>query len=368
MRPLVRGLLTAGRVRVRRALNPAHTASPRIRMPHYLSSVNRFLGRFYIDGFVVAIFGMVLLASILPASGVGADVVGWAVKIAIGLLFFLYGTRLSPREAMAGFTHWRLHLTVLCATFVLFPLMGLAMGPLAPGVISDDLYKGILFLCLVPSTVQSSIAFTSIAKGNVAGSIVSASFSNILGVFLTPILVLWLMESGGAGGIHAGAIVDIVLQLLVPFIAGQLARPLLAGWLSRHSAPIKIVDRGSILLVVYAAFSEGMTAHIWSTTSAAQIVIVVALSCVMLAFVLGATAFAGRSLRFPWPDQIVIIFCGSKKSLASGLPMATVLFADSSVGLIVLPLMIFHQIQLVVCAMLAQKFAAKSDRAAPAEA
>lgn len=324
----------------------------------------KFLQRFYIDGFVLSIFGMVVLASILPASGIGADILDWAVKIAIGLLFLLYGARLSPREALDGITHWRLHLTVLAATFVLFPLMGLAMKPLAPGLLSDDLYSGILFLCLVPSTVQSSIAFTSIAKGNVAGSIVSASFSNIIGVFLTPILVLTLMETTGSGGIHADAILDIVVQLLVPFIAGQLLRPWLTGFLSRHAAPTKIVDRGSILLVVYAAFSEGMNAHIWSSTSVVQIVLVIALSCAMLAFVLAVTIFAGRSLRFSWPDQIVIIFCGSKKSLASGLPMATVLFADSSLGLIVLPLMIFHQIQLVVCAILARKYAVKSDRLA----
>ncbi|WP_182358512.1 bile acid:sodium symporter family protein [Tomitella gaofuii] len=327
----------------------------------------KLLKRLNIDGFVAAIFGMVVLASLLPASGAGAEVLDWAVKIAIGLLFLLYGARLSPREALEGFTHWRLHLTVLAVTFVLFPLMGLAMRPLAPGVISDDLYMGLLFLCLVPSTVQSSIAFTSIAKGNVAGSIVSASFSNILGVFLTPALVLWLMETTGSGGIQADAIVEIILQLLVPFIAGQLLRPWLVGFLQRYSAPIKIVDRGSILLVVYAAFSEGMNAHIWSSTSAAQIFIVIGLSCAMLALVLGVTAFAGRAMGFSWPDQIVIIFCGSKKSLASGLPMATVLFSGGTVGLIVLPLMIFHQIQLVVCAMLAPKFGEKSDRVAVAE-
>ncbi|GAA4802493.1 bile acid:sodium symporter family protein [Tomitella cavernea] len=327
----------------------------------------KLLKRLNIDGFVAAIFGMVILASLLPASGAGAEVLDWAVKIAIGLLFLLYGARLSPREALEGFTHWRLHLTVLAVTFVLFPLMGLAMRPLAPGILTDDLYMGLLFLCLVPSTVQSSIAFTSIAKGNVAGSIVSASFSNIIGVFLTPALVLWLMETTGSGGLHADAIVEIILQLLVPFIAGQLLRPWLVGFLQRYSAPIKIVDRGSILLVVYAAFSEGMNAHIWSSTSAAQIFIVVGLSCAMLAFVLGVTAFAGRAMGFSWPDQIVIIFCGSKKSLASGLPMATVLFSGGTVGLIVLPLMIFHQIQLVVCAMLAPKFAEKSDRLAVAE-
>lgn len=324
----------------------------------------KFLARFNIDLFLIGIFAMVGLASILPASGTGEEVLDWAVKIAIGLLFLLYGARLSPREALDGVRHWRLHATVLAATFVLFPLIGLALRVLAPGVISDQLYTGILFMCLVPSTVQSSIAFTSIAKGNVAGAIVSASFSNLVGVFLTPLLVVLLMETTGDAHIDGSAILNLVVQLLVPFMAGQLLRPWIADWVSRHETPTKIVDRGSILLVVYAAFSEGMNQGIWSTTSVTQILIVIAVCCGILAVVLAATIYAGRWLGFPWADQIVIIFCGSKKSLASGLPMASVLFAGQSVGLIVLPLMIFHQIQLVVCAILARRFADKTDRLA----
>lgn len=328
----------------------------------------RFLARFNIDPFLIGIFAMVGLAAILPATGTGEDVLNWAVKIAIGLLFLLYGARLSPREALEGVKHWRLHTTVLASTFVLFPLIGLALRVLAPGVISNELYTGILFMCLVPSTVQSSIAFTSIAKGNVAGAIVSASFSNLIGVFLTPLLVLLLMQTTGDVHIDATSILNIVLQLLVPFIAGQLLRPWIAGWVQRHAAPTKIVDRGSILLVVYAAFSEGMNQGIWSTTSVTQILIVIAVCCGILAVVLAATTYAGRWLGFAWADQIVIIFCGSKKSLASGLPMASVLFAGHPVGLIVLPLMIFHQIQLVLCAVLARRYAAKTDRLAAAGA
>lgn len=325
-----------------------------------VESVRAFLDRFYIDAFMIGIFAMVGVAAVLPASGTGEEVLDWAVKIAIGLLFFLYGARLSPREALQGFTHWRLHTTVLAFTFVLFPLMGLALRVLAPHIISDELYTGILFMTLVPSTVQSSIAFTSIARGNVAGSIVSASFSNLIGVFLTPLLVILLMDTTGDAQIDAQAIVDIVLQLLVPFIIGQLLRPLLVGFLTRYAAPTKIVDRGSILLVVYAAFSEGMNQNIWSTTSVGQIGIVVAVSCVMLAVVIWLTGHVARWLKFSWADQIVIVFCGSKKSLASGLPMASVLFAGQSVGLIVLPLMIFHQIQLVVCAVLARRYGDKT--------
>ena len=322
----------------------------------------KFLARFNIDAFLIGIFAMVGLAAILPAKGVGEDILGWAVKIAIGLLFLLYGARLSPQEAFEGFKHWRLHATVVAFTFVLFPLIGLSLRVFAPHIISDELYTGILFLCLVPSTVQSSIAFTSIAKGNVAGAIVSASFSNLIGVFLTPLLVILLMETTGDAHIDSSAILNIVVQLLVPFIAGQLLRPWLAGWLAQHPTLTKIVDRGSILLVVYAAFSEGMNQGIWSTTSFTQILVVIAVSCLILAVVLTATIYVSRWLGFAWADQIVIIFCGSKKSLASGLPMASVLFAGQSVGLIVLPLMIFHQIQLVVCAILARRYADKTDR------
>ncbi|MBL1073056.1 bile acid:sodium symporter [Nocardia sp. 2] len=317
----------------------------------------RFLSKFYIDGFILSIIGAVVVASIFPARGDAATVVDWLTKIAIALLFLLYGTRLSPQEALAGLKHWRLHLTVLACTFVLFPIIGLAARLLVPHVLTDDLYTGVLFLCLIPSTVQSSIAFTSIAKGNVAGAIVSATVSNLLGVFLTPALVILLMNTTGQARVDPSAILDIVLQLLVPFFVGQLLRPKVIGFLRRYAEPTKLVDRGSIVLVVYAAFSAGMVEGIWNTLSPWRILAVVAVCCVILALVLAATAFLGEALGFERADRIVVVFCGSKKSLATGLPMATVLFAGSPVGLIVLPLMIFHQIQLITCAAIAQRWA-----------
>lgn len=321
----------------------------------------KILSKFYIDGFVLTILAVVGIASIFPATGTAADILEWATKIAIGLLFLIYGARLSPAEAWQGVKHWRLHSTILAATFVLFPLLGLALRILVPSVLSDELYAGLLFLCLVPSTVQSSIAFTSISKGNVAGAIVSASFSNILGVFVTPLLVVLLMNTTGSVHVDPGTIVNIVLQLLVPFLAGQLLRPFVGGWLTRHAKPTKLVDRGSILLVVYAAFSEGMTENIWSTVTPVQIAMLAGVCIALLAVVMGVTAATGRILGFSRADRIVILFCGSKKSLASGLPMAAVLVAGGKVGLIVLPLMIFHQIQLIVCAVLAQHYAKKFE-------
>lgn len=327
----------------------------------------KFLARFSIDGFMVAIFAALAVGTILPASGDAHDALKWVVKGAIALLFFLYGTRLSPREAFAGFRHWRLHSVVLAATFVFFPLIGLSLRILVPSVLSTDLYRGVLFLCLVPSTVQSSIAFTSIARGNVSAAIVSASFSNLLGVVATPLLVIFLMDATGDAKVDFSSVVDIVVQLVVPFVVGQLARPLVVGWVRRHAALTRSVDRGSILLVVYSAFSEGMNEHIWSSISPWQVVLLVLIAIAILAVVMFATAFAGRALGFSMPDRIVIIFCGSKKSLATGIPMASVLFAGQSVGLVVLPLMIFHQVQLLVCAWLAQRFARRPVDAPAAE-
>ncbi|PND58688.1 hypothetical protein CRM90_04650 [Mycobacterium sp. ENV421] len=310
---------------------------------------------FGVDPFLLLLIAVVLLATVLPAGGTAADALSLITKIVIALLFLLYGARLSPQQAWHGVRQWKLHLLVLSTTFVVFPLLGLAARALVPSVLTADLYTGLLFLCLVPSTVQSSIAFTSIARGHVSAAIVSASLSNIVGVFLTPLLVVVLMPLGGAPRVDGSAVADIVLQLLAPFAAGQLLRRWLAPAVTRHAALTKVVDRGSILLIVYAAFSVGMAEHIWSSVQPWRVVAVAAVSAVLLAVVLAFTWITGRLARLDSADAIVLLFCGSKKSLASGLPMALVLFPAASVGLIMLPLMLFHQIQLFVCAVIAAR-------------
>ncbi|MET8427547.1 bile acid:sodium symporter family protein [Nocardia sp. NPDC004860] len=320
----------------------------------------QFLAKLRIDSFMLGILATVALAALLPARGDVAEVLDWATKIAIAVLFLLYGARLEPREALAGLRHWRLHSGVLAATFVIFPLLGLALRVLVPSVLTPDLYTGVLFLCLVPSTVQSSIAFTSMARGNVAGAVVSASLSNLIGVFATPLLVMACMKTTAGVHVSPSAVLAIVVQLLLPFLAGQLLRPRL-GWVLGHPAATKTVDRGSVYLVVYAAFSAGVTAGIWHDLSARVLVSTVLVCAALLATVLALTTLGGRLLGFSRADRIVLTFCGSKKSLATGLPMASVLFAGHPVGLIVLPLMIFHQIQLFTCAALAQRYARRAD-------
>jgi len=327
-----------------------------------MRTLKNLLDRSPIDGFILAIVAAVVVAAFLPIRGSVAEAFDWVVVVAIGALFFLYGTRLHPREALDGLKHWRLHLLILAFTFVAFPIIGLALKPVAEPLIGDDLYAGLLFLCLVPSTVQSSIAFTSIARGNIAGAIVSASASNILGVFLTPLLVVALMANTGDAHIDASSILKIVGQILVPFIIGQLVRPWVGPFFARYAKITKLADRGTIVLVVYVAFSEGVDHGIWSSVDAAQIIWVAVISLLLVAFMLVLTGWVPKRLGFDRADTIAIQFCGTKKSLATGLPMATVLFAGSTVGLVVLPLMIFHQIQLIICSWLAGRYGREAEQ------
>jgi sodium/bile acid cotransporter 7 len=311
-----------------------------------------------VDPYILALLGAVGLASVLPARGAIAAGLSTTTTVAIGGLFFLYGARLSTTEALRGLRHWRLHCLVLVSTFALFPLIGLAARVLVPVVLPPELYVGLLFLCCLPSTVQSSIAFTSIARGNVAAAICSASFSNLIGVAVTPLLVTALLPAGHGGGLSAAAIRDIALQLLAPFVAGQLARPLLGGFVTRHKARLGLLDKGSIVLVVYAAFSGGVVAGIWRRVTPATLAWLLVVDLFLLTVVLLSTTLAARLFGFHRDDEITIVFCGSKKSLASGVPMASVLFPATSVGLAVLPLMLFHQAQLMACAWLARRYAA----------
>ncbi|KNB54206.1 bile acid:sodium symporter family protein [Streptomyces caatingaensis] len=327
-----------------------------------------FLGRLFrglpLDPYIAALLGTVLLAVLLPARGQAATVADAASKVVVALLFFLYGARLSTQEAVAGLRHWRLHTTVLACTFVVFPLLGLAAGGLVPYVLTPRLHDGLLFLCLVPSTVQSSIAFTSIARGNVAAAICAGSFSSIVGIVLTPLLAAVLLGNSGAG-FSLDSLLSIVLQLLVPFLAGQWLRRWVGGFLGRHRTVLGRVDRASVLLVVYAAFSAGMVRGIWHQVTPWRLLALLGVEAVLLAVMLTLTTVGSRRLGFPREDRIAIAFAGSKKSLAAGLPMATVLFGAEA-SLAVLPLMLFHQLQLMVCAVLAKRYGREAAVAASA--
>lgn len=315
------------------------------------------LKRFLPDPFLSILVATLVVATLLPARGSYATVVQWLANLTVVLLFFFHGAKLARAAVLSGLMHWRLHLLILGCTFVLFPLVGWGLATLLPGLLSPALWTGVLFLVALPSTVQSSIAFVSIAKGNVPGAVAAASASQVLGVFLTPFLVgLLAGQSAGDGDAVAG-IGQVALLILLPFTIGHLLRPWLAEFVTRHKATISITDRATIVLAVYSAFSAAVIEGIWSQLPPLQFVYLFLLCCVLLAVMLGLTRGLAQVCGFSREDEIVLVFCGTKKSLVQGAPMARVLFAGPEAGIILLPIMIFHQLQLMVCAWIAKRYA-----------
>jgi sodium/bile acid cotransporter 7 len=311
-----------------------------------------------IDPFLAVLVSTVVLASILPARGWAAGLVGTVATAAIVLLFFLHGARLARQSLVAALTHGRLHVTILSITFVLFPLLGLLLSRSLPGLLPANLWTGVLFLCALPSTVQSSIAFTSIARGNVAGTVASAATSNMLGIGLTPVIIGLLAQARGAA-VSFSSIRDIVIQLLLPFAVGHLLRPWIGGWVTRNRQLLSHTDRATIILSVYSAFSAAVVQGIWQQVPLPSLLVLLLVCAVLLAAVLLLSRLIAQQLGFATEDEISIVFCGSKKSLVSGVPMARVLFPSSAVGAVVLPVMIFHQMQLMICAWLARRYGSR---------
>jgi sodium/bile acid cotransporter 7 len=315
------------------------------------------------DPFLLYLIAIVAAASIVPVRGSAADAVGLLADLAIALLFFLQGAKLSRAAIVQGVGNWRLHGLVLASTYLLFPALGLALVAGLRGAGNPLITAGLLYLTLLPSTVQSSIAFTAIARGNVAAAVCSASLSNLIGIFLTPVLVGLLLQTQGSGAASSWQSVEsIALQLLAPFLAGHLLRPVIGGFVERHRKLLQPVDRGSILLVVYSAFSAAVVNGIWRRVGGVDLIEVLALSAILLGAVMAVNLLVARLAKLPREDAIVLLFCGSKKSLVSGVPMAGALFAPAQVGLIVLPLMIFHQLQLFLCAALAGRYRQQAEQ------
>ncbi|GAA0776668.1 bile acid:sodium symporter [Castellaniella ginsengisoli] len=315
--------------------------------------------RLLFDRFTLILIAVVTAATVLPAHGQGAVFFEWLTAAAIALLFFLHGAKLSREAIIAGATHWRLHGVIFIWTFVIFPLMGWVLRPVLLPLLGEPLYIGIVYLTVLPGTVQSAIAFTSIARGNVPAAVCAASASSIVGIVITPLLLQWLLSADTSaldGSSLLQAIGRISVQIFLPFVAGHLMRPVIGRWMDGHRTLVTSIDQSSILLVVYTAFSESVIGGLWQTVDTASLAWLVVACCVLLALVLVLNTWSARRLGFNRADEITIVFCGSKKSMATGVPMAGVLFSAAAIGPVLLPLMIFHQIQLMVCAVLAQHY------------
>lgn len=308
------------------------------------------------DLFPLALLGMVAVATLLPARGPAAAALPWLVTAAVMAILFLHGLRLSRAAVAAGAGHWRLHAVVLGVTFVAFPLVAFTLHAALPALLAPALWGGMLFLAAVPSTVQSSIAFTAMARGNVPAAVCAATLSNSLGVVVTPIVAATLLHLG-PGGLGAEKAAAIVGQILLPAIAGHLARPWLGGWAERHALMMRAADRGAILLIVYAAFSAAVVAGLWRIVPPAALAAVALLDGALIAIVLGLTTLVARHPAFDAADRRAMLFVGSTKSLATGTPIAGVLLPPPLVGVTILPLMLYHPLQSLVCATIAARSA-----------
>lgn len=310
------------------------------------------LARLLPDRFILLLLAAVLLGLRLPVSGMAAELVDWLTLAAIFGLFLLHGVRLPRAALVAGLTDWKLHIAILGLTFAVFPIAGFTLSNAFPGMLAPELWTGLLFLCALPSTVQSSIAYTSLARGNVAGAVAAAAFSNLLGVFLTPALVALMLEAQGIS-ISLAGVAKIFVLLFLPFVLGHVARPLLLRWVQHRPRLTMTVDKGTILLAVYGAFSAATLDGVWSRLPPGDLVILTGLLLALLAAILLAAWAIGRLGGFPRESRASILFCGSVKSIVSGAPMARILFPGAAAGLILLPIMIFHAVQLIVCAWIA---------------
>ena len=330
-------------------------------------SVLKHLKRVFTDWFLCGMLLATLLAYVFPRFGStgGAMHAEWVINIGVFLVFFLHGVNLSSEQISHGLKNMRLHLMVQGFTFIVFPLLWLLADTLLGTRIAPLLMLGFFYLCALPSTISSSVALTGSAGGNVPAAILNASLSSVLGIFLTPLLVSFVVGSG-SGGIDLGAtLLDLCAMLLLPLVLGQLVRPLLGRFFARHKRYTNIVDKVVILLLVYAAFCNSMVSGMWQQQGAAVILGAFIGSALLLAAILWMTTRTARALKFSTADEIAAVFCASKKSLAAGAPLAALIFgANPGLGLILLPIMIYHPLQLIVCSVMAENYATRTRQEA----
>lgn len=314
----------------------------------------------FLGGMVLA----VVLAFLFPAPGARG---GWLqpellTKGGVALIFFLHGVALSFAALKAGSMRWPVHLVVQACTFLLFPLLGLVGLKLAGGAVSDDLRLGLFYLCALPSTVSSSVALTAAARGNVAVAVFNATLSSLLGVFLTPLWMGWVAQAGGDPLPLGKVVLDLVCWLVLPLVLGQALRPWLGSWAARHKKGTQIADRITILLLVYTSFCDSVQSGVWTGHGARPVLVAIGASLALFGLVFVLVGSVCRALRFPVEDRIAAVLCGSKKTLASGVPMAQLMFgAHPALGLILLPIMVYHPLQLLLCSWLAGRWARRDD-------
>ncbi|AOF99460.1 MULTISPECIES: bile acid:sodium symporter family protein [Blastomonas] len=319
------------------------------------------IARLIPDRFVLLLMATILAAALLPVTGQAAVYAGHAVSVAIFLLFFLHGLRLPRAEVVIAMRNWRLQSVMFGFVFVFMPILGLAAASAQGGLLPEGLVVGLLFLGILPSTVQSAISYSSLAGGNVAASVMASALLNLAGIFMTPLLVALLIGAGGGAAIGSDTVLRILAILLLPFALGQLAQGWLGAWAGRNKALLSVLDRIAIVLAVYVAFSSAVAGGQMQALDWGVLGTLTAIICVMMAIAIAAAWALGGVIALPRADRISLLFAGSQKSIATGAPLAAILFAGPQAGLAILPALIYHQIQLIIAAPIASRLAKTRD-------
>ncbi|MDQ8037126.1 MAG: bile acid:sodium symporter family protein [Pedobacter sp.] len=326
-----------------------------------INTLKPLLNDWFLRGMILA----VIIASFFPDIGKSGGLLhlDLFINAGVAIVFFLHGMGIPTEQMKAGIRNWRLHIVVQAFTFVVFPLLFIlfrfAFGHWLPPM----LLLGFFYLCVLPSTITSSVAMTGMARGNVPAAIFNATISSLIGIVATPALVSLMSATTGETLSFGKAVLDIATLLLLPFVIGQLLHPVFGKWFAARKKYTSMADRGIVLLLVFSAFCDSVAAGLWTNYGPSLLVITLIGVSIILAVVLLLTRATARALNFNTEDEIVAVFCGSKKTLAAGVPMAKVLFGSHpGLGLIVLPIMFYHQIQLMVCSALAQRYAKRLEQ------
>ncbi|MEJ7738550.1 MAG: bile acid:sodium symporter family protein [Chitinophagaceae bacterium] len=341
------------------------TASVKKKHQPGTSSVLTFAKRAGLDGFVLSLIAMIFLAYLWPQAGETqspyrlAEVAGYGVSF----IFFFYGLRLSPEKLKAGLSKWRLHLVVHLTTFVLFPVLVLAGKFFFESSNNQLIWLGVFFLGALPSTVSSSVVMVSIAGGNLPAAIFNASISSLIGVFITPLWMGLVLHSATNHFEFGTVISKLTLQVLVPVIAGLTLHARLGAFAEKHRVVLRYFDQCIILLIVYTSFCESFARKMFTGFSIMDIVILGICMTGLFFLVYMIVHACCRLLQFSRKDRITAVFCGSKKSLVHGTVMSRVLFPGSEiVGIVLLPLMLYHALQLIAASILAQSMARRGSQ------
>jgi solute carrier family 10 (sodium/bile acid cotransporter), member 7 len=311
------------------------------------------------DRFVLLLLGAVLVGWLLPVRGGGLEIARNVSFAGIFALFFLHGLKLPRHEVAAAMKGWRVQGAMLAFTFVMMPLMGLALAKGAKLVLPDALAIGLLFTAILPSTAQSAISYTSLAKGSVAASVVGAALSNLAGIIFTPLLFVLLLGAAGAS-VGTDAVLRIATMLLLPFILGQMVQRWFGGWSARQKGLLTMFDRGVILLAVYVAFSSAVSGGALAVVSLKALLVLLVLAALFLAAAFASAWGLGGVMRFERGDRISLLFAGAHKGIVTGAPMAALLFPAEVAGLMILPAILYHQLQLIASAPLAARLSRNS--------